>query len=508
MIAKRINYILISMFSIIILVFGFYFINNMDSSYAYEVNKPTYPTETFTTDYNGNPVNYILNALTSNSSSSNLSDNFSVPNVLKISPNRNVLYVLQKNLEVPGSTEMFELLDDNKNAISDTGVKYIISHGYNTSNNLNHVFTDSSEYGNASVEQKYYVTQIALWLYLYENKTKFSTMCENNACEFLTNSNTATTSAQVRKVINDCSKYSGYKYLKYITDLVDNANAYKGNTQESKIETSSNTTYTVTSNLLTTSLITPSVLQNADNFMYYSFEIDDPDNYGVYLTDNSGNRLSSTGIYREGLAFKININLPKDLSKVNLENVKIIINGHFMLDTNLNYYRVTKSDNGLLLPAPDKTQRYSNVLFAYAQDDVHSYQISIKNFIMIDKVDSVNGDLVAGAKLKIVDKNDSSKVVNFVSKDDRPLFHALENGEYQLCETEAPSGYKLNENCIDFSVDGSHIIHLVMKNQPNTDVSIPDTGSFMNYIKYILGFILICIGLGVFAISFKNRTQS
>ena len=64
--------------------------------------------------------------------------------------NKTLLYILMKNLETPAnSTESFELTTDNPTTITDNGLKYIITHGYNNTNTTNTIFTTNT-YGNVS----------------------------------------------------------------------------------------------------------------------------------------------------------------------------------------------------------------------------------------------------------------------------------------------------------------------------------------------------------------------
>lgn len=505
---KTINYILITVFSIFILTFGFIFINNFDSSYAYSITTATYPTSDFTTNYNNSTINYIKDALTSDGSNTNYDNSFNVPDTLGTSTGNNTLYLLQRNLSIPASSEKFEILAENPTTISDNGIIYIINHGYNSFNKLNHIFTETSEYGVIDVKKKYYVTQIALWLYISENESKFSDICANNACKFVNDSGNVVDANTVRALINKCSSYNNYKFLKYITKLVDDAKIYKGNTESPEIDTSGadRLTYELSSDkkYVNTSLESTKILKGADKFLYYSFEIEDPDNIGIFLTDNNGKKLNPTSIYPRDFGFKICIPLRDNMESINLGNVVVRIVGHFVSDNPIRNYRVTDSSNGLLLPAPLKSQKYSNVLLATVQEAAYEVRYYLTNFVVISKVDITNSKELPGAKLKITN-TENNNYYDWVSTD-IPKYIALGNGNYTLCEEVAPEGYKKKEECISFTVDGNHVVSLKMENEPILEVTTPNTSLLKGKFVYIFGILLILSGLGVFVIT--NRKAS
>lgn len=506
--SKSINYLLISIFSMFIFVFGILLINNMDSSYAYNIVSATYPNSDFTTNYNNSKVNYISEALVRNSNSSTFVNSLEVADNLGTSSG-NIIYLLQRNLEIPGSSEKFEITTENPTNINDPGIMYIINHGYNNFNKLNHIFTSSSVYGTCNVNQKYYVTQIALWLYLAEKESSFTDICHNNACKFVDNSGNNVSASNVRTLINTCSEYDGYGYLKYIIKLVDDAKSYRGNTGTPAISSSNSnrSTYTLddSNSFITTDLETLEINAHGDNFLYYSFEIEDPNGLGIYLTDNNGNKLNESSIYPRDFGFKINIPLKDNIESVNLTSTIIHIYGHFVLDVPIRNYRVTDSSNGLLLPAPLKSQKYSNVLLGTAQEYAAEMKYTLANFVTVSKVDITNDKELPGAKLKVTRKSDSA-TYEWTSTNKAHYF-GLEVGEYTLCETVAPIGYKKKEECIDFTFDGTHIVSLKMENEPIVDVSTPNTALFKGLSKYIFGIVLIIAGFGIFIFSYKKTNN-
>ena len=84
--------------------------------------------------------------------------------------------------------------------------------------------------------------------------------------------------------------------------------------------------------------------------------------------------------------------------------------------------------------------------------------------VQISKQDITTKEELPGATLVI--KNSKGEVVNtWVSTTEPKYIEGLEAGKYTLCETQAPNGYVLAKECVDFTVkaDGS-IIKVVMYN--------------------------------------------
>ena len=103
--------------------------------------------------------------------------------------------------------------------------------------------------------------------------------------------------------------------------------------------------------------------------------------------------------------------------------------------------------------------------------------------VRIDKVNSVTGKNIAGAKLNIVD-SDNKKVDEWTSDENTHVI-SLKSGKYTLVEEKAPNGYKVAEK-ISFEisdngeilVDGRVVDSVVMKDIP--DSKITDTSDHTN----------------------------
>ncbi len=474
---KKINWSLCFVF--IITLLASIFVINTSITYA-ATTSVAGPTSTFKTNYSGTTINYVQEGYSAAGGTSGNASKFVAPKDLKISGASTPLYVLSKNMSVPGSSEQFEIISgDTPKTLSDNGLMYIVSHGYNLVNSYNNVFINNS-YGSINNTQKQYVTQIAIWLYLYEKKASFSsTYCINNACEL---------SSDAREIINKAATSNNYKYLKYITDLVDAAKSYTGR-QTSSISAlnGSSVEYSINddSTLLTTNTITPTSTSNNNNYMYYSLEVTDSDNYGVYITNSSGSKITNLSNMSGG--FKVVVPLKEKIEEMDLRNVTITVTGHYMYDDN--EYRVTTSTDSLL--DASKNQKYSNVILGTIGTETVKTSFSLYNMVKISKIDITDSKELPGAKIKITKKNDDNDVVEEYTSGDTPHYIYLDNGDYKLCETAAPDGYELNTECIEFSVDGTKIVSVTMKNSP---IEIPDTGLFGNNVFKLIGAFLLIIG--------------
>ena len=481
-----------------IFICGIYFMKNLASSYALTDNI-TLPEGTFTSNIinSSSTTNYVKDALTAKGTSSAFADSFAIPSNMKVNVSVIPLYKLSKNYDTPTVTERFEKVLDNPVNVTDKGLLYILTHGY-TPLNFGYDIFSTNTYGSIDDSAKQYVTQIAIWLYIYEKKSTFTTYCANNGCDFLNSSNTAVPVNSAKELISTAAEASNYKYLNYINLLVDNAKNYSGS-QSSQIDfETTSLEYQINSNftLLTTSTITPKVISNNTNFMYYSVRIDDPNNYGAYVVDNKGNKITNLNNLTE--SFKVAVPLKKDISTMDMRSIKIHVFGYFAKDLGLDY-RVTSKTTGSLT----KQDIFSNVLLGDVQSESVEATLDLYNFVKISKVDITDSSELSGATLTITNKEDESKKYTWISTA-TPYYLYLENGDYTLCETIAPKGYKLNTECIDFTVDGEKIVSLTMKNKPMI-VGVPNTSKFVSKIIFYVGILSLLIGLMIISLVFMKK---
>lgn len=284
------------------LLLSIFLLDFTKTSYAIETGTFTngFPTSTFSTNLergNTTTSNYVRQAFGSDTSYANFMNNFEV-HVNYYDNNTNPLYVLMKNLEIPTATESFELNADSVKNVEDKGITYIINHGFNNTNSINTVFNQfASANDNLDNAAKYYITQVTLWLYIYDNKTKFSsTYCKNtgagySACDFLDNSNNVVEVNTIKTMLNRAVESFDGKYVKYIVKLLADAESYQGN-QESAIanfNTNFNYSYTSDRTMIYIYNLVPNITGNRENYMYYAVEVEDPNSYGVFIADKNDN---------------------------------------------------------------------------------------------------------------------------------------------------------------------------------------------------------------------------
>lgn len=482
------------------------FITNSNDSYAIPtgIDYSGKPTSTFTSNVTSSSItNYIqqANGGGGGAAGSSAIDNFNVPSTFKTSDNSKPLYKLMKNLETPTTSEEFELIDENPSSITDKGILYILGHGYNVTNTSHDIFSTGTYGAVTDGNIKEYITQIALWVYIYEHKSTFSeTYCANGGCDFKVG-DTLVSTTEVRNIITTAGNKSGYNYLKYITLLVDNANNYTGGgTSQISAINGNSLSYTINNDytLLTTEAITPAASSNIVNYMYYSVEVNDPEGYGVYITNAAGARIGDLSIMSG--SFKVAVPLASDLTTMDLTKVQIKVFGHFIYDDGYEY-RVTNSPDGLL--NTDKTQKFSNVLLGYVPYEIQGVNFNLHNFTKISKVDITDSTELPGATLELTNKATNEKQT-WVSTT-VPHYVSLSAGNYKLCETIQPEGFELQTECIDFTVTANEIQTVTMTNTP---VGIPDTSRYASsFIKFI-GFVFVVLGCAVTTIILLTKKSS
>ena len=491
------------------LLFGIFILNISKTSYAIETGTFTngYPTKDFSTNVDTATMNnYVSTAFGSDNSYANFLHNFNVLPNYSDDNNTNPLYIITKNLELPKATETFELTTDSVANVNDKGITYIINHGYNITNSVNTIFTEKSYSGDIDNNIKQYITQVAIWLYVFEKKSSFtSTYCKDTgdgytACDFIDNTKNVIDSSTVRTIITRASEKSNYEYLKYITDLVDAAKEYQGN-EEPLISTFNNINYSLTSDGSKIYIynLSPNIPSNKENYMYYAVEVEDPNSYGVYIADKNDNKITNTSQMNE--SFSVVIPIADDITKMDLSSINIKVYAYFVVDGNKSY-RVTKSttaplpnttSNLVVKYGDNKFDRFADVVLGYTPYQIVSTQFKLNNFTSISKVDVTNSKELPGATLVVKNKNDSTQEWSWVSTD-KPHLLELDDGDYTLCETIAPSGYIPKTECIEFNVDGNKTNTVVMENQP---VNVPNTGKTVNKLIIFIGFALLIAGAGI-----------
>ena len=494
---------------ICLFVFCFGITHFLKVSYAAD---DIFPTDYFTTNMStSSTVNYVQDAMQAGSISvPDTISNFTAPKSLTSSTNSVPLYELMLNANTPTNNAKFQVINsDTPVNINDVGLIYIMTHGYNKTNQSNTVFSNGS-HGNINNEKKQYVTQIAIWLYIYEKNTTSHTFdtnyCKNNGCTFYHYSGGEHTSAasvdEIKSAISSAAGVTDYKYLTYITDLVNAAKSYTSSSTYSITTVSGDSLqYHMSDTTITTNAINPTASDNAANFTYYTVTIVDPNHYGVYLVDTDNNKIENTNTMPN--SFKVVIPFADDISTMDLTSIKIQIKGHFIKDEGRDY-RVTSKMDGTALT---KNDNFSNVLFGYAPDHVVTNEFSFKNFVIVTKVDSTDSSALEGATLVIKKKGEDTEAVPSWTSTKKPHYVFLDDGDYVLCETAAPTGYDLQTECVEFTVVSTKVTSVKMENKPS-EVDIPNTSKFRSKILLCLGILFIVVGATISGIILMKKNKA
>ena len=484
---------------------------SLNDSYAIDpgIDQSGYPSDNFSSALSNNTdtVNYVRAAYESLSSDKKSTartgyiSSFAAVN--NYTTDGTPLYSLMKNAETPDSRDTFGFGESHPNPVSvtDKGILYILGHGYNSTNSDKNIFSNSP----TSLEnsEKQYVTQLALWLYMVESDFSDSYCSSAEQCNFYNSSNAVISASEIESLITDCATVNGYGYLAYINQLVSEAKNY-GGSQSSTIALSSteNLAYTFnnTFTTLTTAVVTPSVTSNNNNFIHYTVELENPNNYDAYLVDSNGTRLSNGNVVN---SFKVVVRSNDKFENMDLRTLKVRVFGHFVKDNEARAYHVTSTTKSTLidgksellrlnLAQDDKLQRFADVLFGYLPTEIVESNFTLHNFTKISKVDATTKEELPGATLTVTKEGALSPLDTWTSGTTPHYMYITEDGNYQLCETIAPENYERQTECVTFNVNNGKVTSATME---NSLIPVPDTAAFGNKLFKVLGWLFVTIGL-------------
>lgn len=285
----------------------------------------------------------------------------------------------------------------------DAGFAYIIQNGYPHKRFTKDKMMD------------YYITQTAVWWYLDD------TTGSNN----LTNSFKTTGS-------------DPYKLRPYIKKLVAGAKQAKKN---GYAKTSIATSVSDTNMILTSDskyFESKVIKVKSSNIKKYSVSA----NNGVIVTDING---KAKNTFNAGENFKVRV---PATSVKNTINVSVTV-------------KATGSVGKAYEYAPkDSSMQHVIPSFLYAESKTVNSKISLKATevekpqVSIIKLDKKTEEAIAGATLKLTDAN-GNEITTWTTTTQEHIIKNLPNGTYTIEETEAPEGYKLSEDKVSFTVDGT-----------------------------------------------------
>lgn len=456
---------------------------------VYAIEEYHYPVDTFHSNVTSMyQFNYIRMAYVSLSMTSPFINEFAVPGNYKTSDNLYPLYVLSKNLEVPSSSEDFVLGNDNPTIPTNDGITYIIMHGYGVGNEEDSIFKQV-DYGYVDNSTKQYITQIALWLYLYQHKEDFQdSYCVDGACDFKNKSGNIVPYEDVLELVKKAGDIQNYQYLKYIPLLVEEANQYESKSSSlaslnlSELEYHFNEDMT----LLTTDSITPTAGSNRENYLYYRVLLEDPNQYGASIVGEDGTVILEEDAVNQ--PFKVVVPLHENIADMNLKTITIRVKAYFKQTKVYEYQATTSSEKNL-----------SSVLFGFLpENEVIQTSFNLYNFVRIASDNPFNVYL-KGTSMILKNKNQSDQEQTLISSDSLHDL-VLEDGDYLLCEEDG-------EKCVDFVIGDSRVISF--REDDEQTVEVPDTAMFQS--KHFYSFGIISILLGVVFVGYnllkKNKTS-
>lgn len=136
--------------------------------------------------------------------------------------------------------------------------------------------------------------------------------------------------------------------------------------------------------------------------------------------------------------------------------------------------------------------------------------------VQVSLVDQESGALLTGAKLVIKDST-GEVVTSWTTENEIHLVNELKQGTYKLVEEEAPEGYHLNGDGIEFKIKDSDqtvsMYNIAMtesekeeyrkQNTTSNEVGVDNTASFRNHFVTISA--IIAIGIGIWLILSQQK---
>lgn len=337
-----------------------------------------------------------------------------------------------------------------------TSVNYTNTHEY-TNPGTNYILEQGYK---AKSDEEYFVAQTALWIYLMDKNL----MEESNSIKTFKTS------------INNSSD----KYAKQINDMVSKAKSLKsyGDNEETKISFSDGDV---------------KFTKNGDNYVSSEITVTGSDDYNIELVN------APEGTTYDDNNGKITVIVPASSVSDTKATFSIKVTTS---KTTFHSYKYTPSDSKYQVMAAT----YSVTKNA---SDTKEMSLATKK-VVISKQDIANKQELPGATLQILDK-DGKVVKTWTSTDTPYIITDLEPGEYTLVETQAPDGYVLSEEKIQFTVteDGDATTNVVMYNkaieQPKEEIAVPATGTNKTIISSMIGVIIIGVGSVLITKNMKKK---
>ena len=130
--------------------------------------------------------------------------------------------------------------------------------------------------------------------------------------------------------------------------------------------------------------------------------------------------------------------------------------------------------------------------------------------VLISKQDITSKEELYGAHLELRDEK-GNLIESWTSGKEPHKIEDLEAGKYYLTETQAPDGYILSKETIEFEVDELGNVKdkdlIIMYNERIPDVPVPKTSSFKTITTSIIGIITMVFGAMIIQRTYKKNEE-
>lgn len=389
------------------------------------------------------------------------------------------LYCLEKNKTMPTDPDTYVRDQALTDKLVDAGITYIVTHAYPY---------DNTFMSDETVNIRKAVTQWAIWSYL------------NDTGKTLSDADKITDPDEIYALNRTDSKYA-----KIIRDLVTKAKTAKDESSDGLfVYPAWSEGYHITDD---GKFLESIGYLFADGFgselTSYKVQVNDGD-IGVTFVDKNGVEYANGSTLPSSAQIRLRIPMEKlkNLGN-NTINFSVTVTAYY---SHKKVYAYKNENN----PAA-QTALIPEFYTTTSETKMEIPPIEIPTGkVKISKQDITTSKELAGATMVINDCN-GEIVAKWVSSDKPYEIDALPVNEstcrYRLSELEAPKGYELSKEVIEFDVknDGS-VTELVYKNNPLTPT--PDTGLNIPFTVYIAGGIILICGIAIIYASVKPKKEN
>ncbi len=391
------------------------------------------------------------------------------------------LYCLEKSKDMPaeGITNTYVRDQNLTDQLVDAGITYIVTHAYPYDN----TFMEGED-----ILYRKAVTQWAIWSYLNDTGktlTDADKLDENEIYAITRTDN---------------------KYAKIIRDLVTKAKAAQPDSGDGMfVYPGWQDGYRVSDDgKFLESIGYVSVDGMGSELTSYKAQVSGAEDYGITFVDENGVEYPNNSTLSSSVQIRLRIPMEKlkNIDK-NTINFSITVTGYYK-HKKVYAYRNESNSGAQTALIPDFYTTTSESKMDLVPIEIPTGKVKVS------KQDITTSKELAGATMVINDCH-GHVVAKWVSSDKPYEIDALPVNDtackYQLSELEAPKGYELSKEVIEFDVknDGS-VTELVYKNNPLTPT--PDTGLNIPFTVYIAGGIILICGIAIIYASVKPKKEN